>query len=79
MFQGMAQHRAGMRLRDMAESKQLLWELTSYEPTVMQCFGIVESVCLSHGVHCKIDSTPVTEEFNRFLQQRWAPFLRDCI
>ena len=79
MFQGMAQHRAGMRLRDMAESKQLLWELTSYEPTVMQCFGIVESVCLSHGVHCKIDSNPVTEEFNRFLQQRWAPFLRDCI
>ena len=79
MFQGMAQHRSGMRLRDMAESKQLLWELANYEPTVLQCFSIAEAVCLSHGVHCKIDNAPVTDDFRQFLQQRWAPFFRDCI
>ena len=66
MFQGMAQHSSGMLLCNMAESKKLLWELLSYEPTVLQCFSIVEAVCLSHEVRCKINNTPITEDFKRF-------------
>ena len=79
MFDDMRRRRMGMRLRDIAESKQLLHELVAYEPTMIQCFSIVEAVCLSHGIHCKIDGEPVTDEFHAFLNRRWGPFLRECI
>ena len=74
-----ARGRTTMRIRDIAESKQLLFELTSREPTLLQCFNIVEAVCLTHGVHCQIDGEPVSKEFKIFLERVWTPFLRACI
>lgn len=47
MFRELARARANMRDRDVAESKLLLWELVTHEPTVLRCFGIVEATCLA--------------------------------
>ena len=47
MFRELAQRRQNMRLRDIEESRQLLWELTTYEPTLLHCLTILESTCLS--------------------------------
>ena len=79
MFDDMQRQRVGMRLRDIAESKQLLHELVTLEPTMLQCFGIVEAMCLSHGIHCKIDGQPVTPAFDVFLRRFWGSFLRDSV
>ena len=39
--------RNNQRYMDIAESEQLLLELASVEPTIQQCFKIIESTCLS--------------------------------
>ena len=78
-FSDLRKHRTGMRLRDIAESRQLLYELVTHDPTIIQCLGILEAVCLSHGIHCKIDEEPVSDEFRLFLDRQWTPFLRESI
>lgn len=42
-------HRARQhsRLRDIQESQHLLLELATSEPTILQCFRVIESTCLS--------------------------------
>lgn len=71
--------RQNSRLRDIAESQSLLLELITSEPTVIQCFKIVESTCLSQGIFCRLDGDEVTERFQRFLDEYYVPFCKAAI
>ena len=79
MFRDLARARTGMRLRDLAESKHLLWELVTHEPTVLQCFNIIESTCLAQGLLCQIDGERCGEDFQRFLTRHYLPFCRQAV
>jgi hypothetical protein len=76
MFREMAKVRSGMRVNDIAESKHLLWELVTHEPTVLQCFSIVEATCMAQGLFCRIDGERCGEKFQRFLDKHYIPFCR---
>lgn len=71
--------RQSSRLRDIAESQSLLLELVTSEPTILQCFRVIESTCLSQGIFCRIDGSEVTESFQRFLEDHYVPFCRSAI
>ena len=79
MFREMAKVRSGMRVNDIAESKLLLWELVTHEPTVLQCFSIVEATCMAQGLFCKIDGERCGEKFQRFIDKYYIPFCRQVI
>ncbi len=79
MFRELARARAGMRVHDIEESRQLLWELMAHEPTVLQCLGIMEATCLSQGLFCKIGGERCGDDFQRFLDRHYAPFCRQAI
>ena len=79
MLRDMARVRGGMRTRDIAESKHLLWELVTHEPTVLQCFGVVEATCMAQGLFCKIDGERCGDEFQRFLDKYYVPFCRQAV
>lgn len=74
-----AKYRMGARQRDIAESYQLLLELVTSEPTLQQCFKVIESTCLSQGVYCRVDGEEVTERFQRHLDDHYVPFLKSSI
>jgi len=76
MSREMAKARGSMRLRDISESKLLLWELVTHEPTVLQCFSIVEATCMAQGLFCKIDGERCGEDFQKFLDRHYIPFCR---
>ena len=71
----MTRVRANHRAQDIAESQALLLELGTNEPTLQQCFKIIESTCLSQGIYCSVDGTEVTSEFQKFLDQHYMPCL----
>jgi hypothetical protein len=75
----MLKYRQNSRLRDIAESQNLLLELVTSEPTILQCFRIVESTCLSQGIFCRIQGKDVTPEFQRFLDDHYMPFCKAAI
>jgi hypothetical protein len=74
-------HRArqGSRLRDIAESQGLLLELVTTEPTILQCFRIIESTCLSQGIFCRIQGEEVSPRFQRFLDDHYVPFCKAAV
>ena len=71
--------RQNNRLRDIAESQSLLLELVTSEPTILQCFRIVEATCLSQGIFCRIDGSEVSRAFQRFLDDHYLPFCKAAI
>ena len=75
----MMRFRQNSRLRDIAESQNLLLELVTSEPTILQCFRIVESTCLSQGIFCRIKGKEVSDSFQRFLNDHYLPFCRMAI
>lgn len=75
----MQRARLNNRLRDIAESQGLLLELVTTEPTIMQCFKIIESTCLSQGIFCRIQGVEVSPKFQRFLEEHYAPFCKAAI
>ena len=79
MGNNMMRYRQNSRLRDIAESQSLLLELVTSEPTILQCFRIVESTCLSQGIFCRIKGKEVSESFQRFLNDHYLPFCRMAI
>lgn len=79
MYQATQRVRQNQRLNDIAESRALLLELVTGEPTIVQCFKIIESTCLSQGLICRIDGEPVTETFGEFLEEYYIPFCRNAI
>ena len=65
------------RSLDVSESYYLLLELCCCEPTIQHCFGIIDNVCLSHGVTL-VDKEPNTD-FQHHLDHHWIPFLSAAI
>jgi hypothetical protein len=77
--QSMHRARQHSRLRDIQESQGLLLELVTSEPTILQCFKIIESTCLSQGIFCRIGGQEVSPRFQRFLDDHYGPFCRSAI
>ena len=71
--------RQNSRFQDIAESQWLLLELVTSEPTIVQCFKVIEATCLSQGLFCRVDGTEVTEKFQRFLDDHYLPFCKTAI
>jgi hypothetical protein len=49
------------------------------EPTVLQCFNIIESTCLSQGLFCQLQGEDVSRAFHRFLDRYYLPFCKAAI
>jgi hypothetical protein len=77
--QGMHRARQQSRQHDIQESQVLLLELITTEPTVLQCFKIIESTCLSQGIFCRIGGEEVSPRFQRFLEDHYVSFCRSAI
>ena len=75
----MQKARQNSRMRDIQESQGLLLELVTSEPTILQCFKIIESTCLSQGVFCRLQGTEVSPRFQRFLDDHYLPFCKTAI
>jgi hypothetical protein len=75
----MRKWRQNSRLQDIAESQVLLLELVTSEPTILQCFKVIEATCLSQGVFCRVGGTAVTDKFQRFLDDHYLPFCKAAI
>jgi hypothetical protein len=79
MFERFARNRASLRQRDIAESKLLLWELVTHEPTVLQCFNVIESTCMSQGLFCRIDGEACSEKFSKFVERHYTAFCKQAL
>ena len=79
MAHQMQRHRHNSRMQDIAESQALLWELVTSEPTILQCFKVIEATCLSQGLFCRVRGSVVTEKFQRFIDDHYAPFCKTAI
>jgi hypothetical protein len=79
MSRGLQQARWNSRLRDIAESESLLLELVTSEPTIQQCFKVIQSTCLSQGIHCRVDGADVSDAFQRHLDEFYVPFCKAAI
>ena len=67
------------RAQHIHESRQLLWEIVTSEPTILQCQQTIESMCLSQGIFCKIDDELCSDEFQKFLNDHYIPFIRESV
>lgn len=79
MNQSMQRARQHSRLQDIQESQGLLLELVTSEPTILQCFKIIESTCLSQGIFCRLESREVSPRFQRFLDDHYLPFCKTAV
>ena len=79
MNQSLLRARQQSRLRDIQESQALLLELVTSEPTILQCFKIIESTCLSQGIFCRLEGEEVSPRFQRFLEDHYLPFCRNAV
>ena len=75
----MRRWRENSRMQDIAESQALLLELVTSEPTIIQCFKVIEATCLSQGVFCRVDGLEVTDKFQRFMEDYYVPFCKTAI
>ena len=75
----MRRARQNSRLQDIAKSQSLLLELVTSEPTILQCFKIIESTCLSQGIFCRLQGVEVSPGFQRFLDDHYLPFCKAAI
>ena len=75
----MCRARQNSRMRDIQESQGLLLELVTSEPTILQCFKIIESTCLSQGIFCRLQGAEVSQPFQRFLDDHYLPFCKTAI
>ena len=78
-YQSVSRARNNHRARDLAESQALLLELGCYEPTLQQCFKIIESTCISQGIFCSINGSECSREFQRHMDMHYTPFLKDAL
>ena len=78
-YQGLSRIRQNHRAQDILESQALLLELGTSEPTLQQCFKIIESTCLSQGIFCSINGKECSPQFQRHLDLHYSPFLKDAL
>ena len=78
-YQGLSRIRQNHRAQDLMESQALLLELGTSEPTLQQCFKIIESTCLSQGIFCSINGRECSAQFQRHLDMHYTPFLKDAL
>jgi hypothetical protein len=69
------QHRA----QDLADSQAILLELGASEPTLQQCFKIIESTCLSQGICCLINGKECTPRFQHHIDMQYSAFLKEAL
>ena len=75
----MQRHRMNSRLQDIQESLHLLLEIVTLEPTMQQCFKVIESTCLSQGIHCRVDGSAITPAFQKHLDEFYIPFCKAAV
>lgn len=78
-YNSMMKVRQSHRQQDLAESQALLLELGTSEPTLQQCFKIIESTCLSQGIFCRIKGVECTKKFQTHIDGYYSPFLKDAL
>lgn len=78
-YKDMVRIRSHHRAQDLAESRALLLELGASEPTLQQCFKIIESTCLSQGICCMIDGKECTPRFQRHIDLHYTAFLKEAL
>jgi hypothetical protein len=78
-YQGLVKVRNNHRAVDVLESQALLWELGTSEPTLQQCFKVIESTCLSQGISCRINGQECSPRFQRHLDRFYIPFLKSAM
>uniref|UniRef100_A0A6T8KLY8 Uncharacterized protein n=2 Tax=Hemiselmis andersenii TaxID=464988 RepID=A0A6T8KLY8_HEMAN len=61
------------------ESYLLLLELITQEPTIQNCFKIIESTCLAQGIDVTMDGNPATKEFKTFIEKYYVSFCENAI
>ena len=76
---GLMRIRTNHRAMDVAESQALLLELGSSEPTLQQCFKVIESTCLSQGITCQINNVDCSPRFQKHLDRHYVPFLKESV
>ena len=67
------------RAADIAESQALLLELGSSEPTLQQCFKVIESTCLPQGIECHVRGSKCSARFRKHLDMHCMPFLKEAL
>ena len=78
-YSGLVRVRNNHRAADIAESQALLLELGSSEPTLQQCFKIIESTCLSQGIDCRVRGAECSARFGKHLDMHYVPFLKEAL
>ena len=67
--------RKRLRMQDVNDSYFLLLELANQEPVLQECFAILESICLAHGVK----GHNASPDFQRYMDLYWMPFFRNAL
>ena len=78
-YNGLALVLNNHRAADIAESQALLLELGSSEPTLQQCFEVIESTCLSQGIKCHVRGSKCSARFQKHLDMHCMPFLKEAL
>ena len=78
-YKDMVRIRSQHRSQDLAESQAILLELGASEPTLQQCFKIIESTCLSQGVCCLINGKECSSRFQHHIDNHYIAFLKESL
>ena len=80
---GPAGRAKGSRLHDPYSSKDesyyLLLELVSQDPTVQNCFKVIQSTCLAQGIHLKVRGRSPSPAFQAFMDRHYVPFCENAL
>lgn len=68
-LQSMIKSREKERQMDIAESRQLLLELGTQDPTILQCLSILQSTALTQKINVKIGDKELSPEFVDFVNK----------
>jgi hypothetical protein len=78
-YKDMIQIRSHHRAQDLADSQSILLELGASEPTLQQCFKIIESTCLSQGIFCLINGKECNSRFQYHIDTQYCSFLKEAL
>ena len=68
---------SGSEIRD--ESYFLLLELITQEPTMQNCFKVIEGSCLAQGVQLKVGGGAPSKAFQRFMDMHYISFCEQAV